>query len=298
MDDIYLMAVFVAVAEELSFAKAARRLNFSPMTVTRAVSYLELKRGVSLFERQQKKIALTNVGALYLEDARLIIKLIQEAEESAIGMNAMLSGTLRVTAPVLFGRRFILPGIADYLQQHPEMNVSVMFVDRNVNLIEEGFDVAIRIGQLPDSSMKGLKVGQVKRGLYASPAYLKRYGFPKDPSALGEHKIITTDVAAQSVTWKFESKKTTISVKLNPILGLVNGDAAIQAALLGIGIVNLPAYQVVEQLQKGELLPLLGDYLNDSSPIHILHRESKFSSSKVRAFIESLSQRLRAEKLF
>lgn len=298
MDDIYLMTVFVAVAEESSFAGAARRLDFSPATVTRAITHLESKRGVALFERGNKRIALTDSGLRYLEDARLIVKLVHEAEESVLGKNTVPRGILRVTAPLMFGRMYVLPGIADYLKQYPEMEVSTMFVDRNVNLIDEGFDVAIRIGRLPDSSMKGLKIGQISRGIYASPAYLEKYGRPLDPAALVGHKIISTDVSAQSITWKIGSKHNPVSVRMNPVLSVVDGDAAIQAAVLGIGIANLPAYQVAEQVERGGLLPILEEYVNDALPIHILHRESKFSSSRVRSFIDFLSHRLRSEKLF
>jgi len=176
MDRLQLMTVFVAVAEEQSFAGGARRLNMSPPAVTRAIVALEDRLGTKLLTRTTRYVRVTDAGQRYLEDARRIISEVDEADEAAAGINAEPRGQLAVTAPVLFGKLFVIPGIVDYLQRYPDMEVSAVFLDRIVNLLEEGFDVGIRIGELPDSSMKAIRVGSIRRVVCASPAVIHREG--------------------------------------------------------------------------------------------------------------------------
>ncbi|MDY0746765.1 LysR family transcriptional regulator [Paucibacter sp. R3-3] len=295
MDDISLMTVFVAVGDRLSFAGAARQLDLSAAAVTRAIQTLEQRRGTPLLVRSSRRVTLSEAGGRYLEDARTILRLLADAEARAVGVNAAPQGLLRVTAPVMFGRLFIVPGIADYLQRYPEMAVSATFVDRNVNLIDEGFDIAVRIGQLPDSGMKALKVGQVGRWAFASPEYLEKYGIPQHPLDLHQHRIIATDVSSSQSILRFGSRESPISVKLKSVFGVTGSDAAIAAALQGVGIIHLPVYQVKDQVANGALVPILREYSGESLPIHLLHRESRFGSSKVRNFIDLIADRLRAE---
>lgn len=297
MDDLTLMTVFVAVGDGLSFAGAGRKLDLSPASVTRAIQTLESRRGVSLFQRRSRRVELSDAGKQYLEDARTILRLVAQAEAAASSSNVVARGCLRVTAPVIFGRLFVVPGISDYLRRYPDMEVSATFVDRTVNLIDEGFDVAVRIGLLPDSGMKALKVGEVGRSAYASAKYLSQHGEPGHPDDLQSHRIITTDVSAQSVVWKFGSRASPIPVKLKPTLGVTGSDAAIAAAVLGLGVIHLPDYQAREQVESGALVPILKAFPGDALPIHLLHRESRFGSSKVRNFIDLLAERLRLERL-
>ena len=163
MDRLYLMTVYVAVAEEQGFAAGARRLGMSPPAVTRAVAALEERLGVKLLDRTTRHVRVTEAGQRYLDDARRIIAEVDEADDAVAGINAAPRGHLTVTAPVLFGRLYVMPGIVDYLQRYPAMNISTVFVDRVTNLLEEGIDVGIRIGELPDSSMRAIPVGQVRR---------------------------------------------------------------------------------------------------------------------------------------
>jgi len=297
VDDIYLMTVFVAVGDGLSFAGAARTLDLSATAVTRAIQTLESRRGVALLVRHTRRVTLSEAGRRYLEDARAILRLVADAEAGASDANVVTRGTLRVTAPVVFGRLFIVPGIADYLRRYPEMTVSATFVDRTVNLIDEGFDIAIRIGQLPDSGMKAIKVGEVGRTACASAEYLARHGVPQHPTDLHKHRTLAIDVSAQQVVWKFGPRQSAMSVKLKPSCGFTGSDAAIAAAELGLGIVHLPTYQVREKMASGKLMPVLTAFAGDTVPIHLLHRESRFGSSKLRNFIELLTERLRAERL-
>ncbi|WP_431049071.1 LysR family transcriptional regulator [Roseateles sp. L2-2] len=297
MDDLYLMTVFVAVGDGLSFAGAARALDLSATAVTRAIQTLESRRGVALLVRHTRRVTLSEAGRRYLEDAREILRLVAEAEAGASDANVVPRGTLRVTAPVVFGRLFIVPGIAEYLRRYPEMTVSATFVDRTVNLIDEGFDIAIRIGQLPDSGMKAIKVGEVGRTACASPEYLSRHGVPQHPTDLHKHRTLAIDVSSQQMVWKFGVRQSAMSVKLKPSCGFTGSDAAIAAAELGLGIVHLPTYQVREKMASGALMSVLTAFAGDTVPIHLLHRESRFGSSKLRNFIDLLTARLRAERL-
>ncbi|WP_431288396.1 LysR family transcriptional regulator [Roseateles chitinivorans] len=297
MDDLYLMTVFVAVGDGLSFAGAARALDLSATAVTRAIQTLESRRGVALLVRHTRRVTLSEAGRRYLEDAREILRLVADAEAGASDANVVPRGTLRVTAPVVFGRLFIVPGIAEYLRRYPEMTVSATFVDRTVNLIDEGFDIAIRIGQLPDSGMKAIKVGEVGRTACASPEYLSRHGVPQHPTDLHKHRTLAIDVSSQQMVWKFGVRQSAMSVKLKPSCGFTGSDAAIAAAELGLGIVHLPTYQVREKMASGALMSVLTAFAGDTVPIHLLHRESRFGSSKLRNFIDLLTARLRAERL-
>ena len=190
MDRFHLMTVFVAVAEEEGFAVAARRLRMSPPAVTRAIAVLEERLGVRLLTRTTRLVRTTDAGARYLEDARRILLEAGEADEAAAGVNATPRGHLAVTAPVLFGRIYVMPVITAYQMRYKETTVSALFIDRVVNLVEEGLDVGIRIGPLPDSSLRAIRVGQVRRVVCASPAYLKAYGSPTSPADLARHSII------------------------------------------------------------------------------------------------------------
>ncbi|WP_372821308.1 LysR family transcriptional regulator [Pseudomonas parafulva] len=297
MDHIHLMKVFVAVGELESFAGAARRLDMSPAAVTRAVSALEDRLGVKLLLRTTRSVRLTEAGGRYLEDCRSILASIAEANEAAAGVNATPKGELAVTAPILFGKKFVMPSIVRYLQQYPEVDVSAYFLDRVVNMVEEGMDVAVRIGQLPDSGLKALRVGKVRRMLCASPDYLARHGVPAHPSELHEHVVIATTNLSPRAGWRFGLTDEPTMVRMKPRLTVTSNDGAIAAACAGLGIARLLSYQVVEEIASGRLQVVLADFEEAPWPIHILHRESKYGSAKVRAFIDMLAADVRAKGL-
>ncbi|AXA23877.1 MULTISPECIES: LysR family transcriptional regulator [Pseudomonas] len=297
MDHIHLMKVFVAVGELESFAGAARRLDMSPAAVTRAVSALEERLGVKLLLRTTRSVRLTEAGGRYLEDCRSILASIAEANEAAAGVNATPKGELAVTAPILFGKKFVMPSIVRYLQQYPEVDVSAYFLDRVVNMVEEGMDVAVRIGQLPDSGLKALRVGKVRRMLCASPDYLARHGVPTHPSELHEHVVIATTNLSPRAGWRFGVTDEPTMVRMKPRLTVTSNDGAIAAACAGLGIARLLSYQVVEEVASGRLQVVLADFEEAPWPIHILHRESKYGSAKVRAFIDMLAADVRAKGL-
>ncbi|UXZ47565.1 LysR family transcriptional regulator [Pseudomonas soli] len=294
MDQIHLMKVFVAVGELESFAAAARRLAISPAAVTRAVSALEEQLGVKLLLRTTRSVRLTEAGGRYLEDTRHILASIIEANEAAAGINASPKGDLAVTAPILFGKKFVMPCIVRYLQQYPEVDVSAFFLDRVVNLVEEGMDVAVRIGQLPDSGLKALRVGKMRRLLCASPEYLERHGTPQHPSELQKHEVIAAGTLSPRTDWRFGAIDDPTLIRMKPRLTVTSNDAAIAAASAGLGIARLLSYQVADEVAAGRLQVILAEYEEAPWPIHILHRESKYGSTKVRTFIDMLAEHLRS----
>jgi DNA-binding transcriptional LysR family regulator len=294
MDQVHLMSVFVAVGEEEGFAAAARRLDLSPAAVTRAIAALEEKLGVKLLLRTTRNVRLTEAGRRYLDDSRAILSSIEEANETAAGVNSAPKGNLSVTSPVLFGKAFVMPGIVRYLKTYPEVEVSALFLDRVVNLVEEGIDVAVRIGHLPDSSLKALRVGQVRRVLCASPEYLAKNGVPRHPDDLLRHTIVAASGVTPRVEWKFGAVDDPTTVRLRPRLTVTSNDAAIAAVVMGLGICRLLSYQVADELAAGRLKIVLADFEEAPWPVHLVHRESKFGASKVRNFIDLLAGELKA----
>lgn len=293
MDRLHLMTVFVAVAEEESFAAGARRLGMSPPAVTRAISALEERLGVKLLNRTTRYVRVTDAGHRYLDDSRRIIQDTDEADEAAAGINGEPRGHLAVTAPVMFGRLFVIPGIVDYLQRYPGMEVSAVFLDRVVNLLEEGFDVGIRIGELPDSSMRAVRVGQVRRVLCASPGYLAENGMPNSPAELVNHKIVASSGVSPIMDWKFAQD---ITVRVKPRLTVTSNDAAIGAIQEGLGISRLLSYQVASHVNSGQLQTVLSEYEPKVLPIHVVHREGRYASAKVRTFVDLIVAKLRLQQ--
>lgn len=295
MDRFHLMSVFVAVAEAEGFAAGARRLSMSPPAVTRAIATLEEQLGVKLFNRTTRYVRTTEAGQRYLTDARRILADLDAADEAAAGINAEPRGHLTITAPVMFGRMHVMPGIINYLERYPDTEVSAVFLDRVVNLLEEGIDVGIRIGELPDSTMQALPVGAVRIVTCASPEYLSEHGSPRHPGELEEHSIIASSAGNNAVNWRFHQPRDSWSQRLKPRLSVTSNDAAIEAAIQGLGITRLLSYQVAPFISAGKLKVILEDYEPPPRPVNIVHREGRFSSARVRAFIDLLAERLRAD---
>jgi DNA-binding transcriptional LysR family regulator len=293
MDRYTELQVFVGVAECEGFAAGARKLGVSPPVATRAVADLETRLGVKLLTRSTRHVRLTDAGKRYLDDAKRILAEIAEADEAATGINGEPSGHLAVTAPVLFGKLFVLPGVIDFLNRYPKMEVNALFLDRVVNLLEEGLDVGIRIGELADSSMRAIRVGAVKRVVCAAPDYLARAGRPKHPDDLSQHTIITANGLNAGTEWKFADG---INTRVKPRLSFATNDAAIEAAVTGFGITRLLSYQIAPHLAGGRLETLLSDFEQPNIPIHVIHREGRYASAKIRSFVDLMVDRLRAEK--
>lgn len=288
-----MMAVFVAVAEEQSFAGGARKLGMSPPAVTRAIASLEERLKVRLFTRTTRYVRVTEAGQRYLEDARRIINDVDEADDAVAGINGEPKGHLAVTAPVLFGKLFVIPGIVDYLQRYPGMEVSAIFLDRIVNMLEEGLDVGIRIGELPDSSMKAIRVGRVRRVVCASSNYLAKYGMPEKPADLADHLIVAASGVSPVVDWKFAHG---LVVKVKPRLTVTNNDSAIEAVLKDLGVTRLLSYQIAPYLTSGQLQIVLEEFEPEPLPIHVLHCEGRYASAKVRTFVDLMVANLRSHQ--
>lgn len=295
VDRLLLMTVFVAVAEEEGFAGAARRLNMSPPAVTRAIATLEQHLGIKLLNRTTRYVRVTEAGQRYLEDAKRVIAAADEADESVVGLNAEPRGHIVVTASVLFGRLYVMSGIVAYMKRYAQMEVSALFVDRVVNMLEEGVDVAIRIGELPDSSYRAIRVGSVRRVMCASPNYLEQYGIPKSPEELAQHQIILARGLNSSPEIRFVKNDAPLTVKVKPRLMVSENDSAIKAAVEGLGITRLLSYQIAPQLAEGSLKIILSEFETKAVPVHIVHNEGRYTSAKIRTFVDLMAERLRAD---
>ncbi|MEE4190689.1 MAG: LysR family transcriptional regulator, partial [Halieaceae bacterium] len=274
---------------------AARRLGQSAPAVTRAIAGLEDHLGVKLLNRTTRYVRATEAGIRYLEDARRILAEVEAAEDAAAGINAEPRGMLSVTAPVLFGRRYVMPGIVDYLTRYPEMQVDAVFLDRPVNLLEEGLDVGVRIGELADSSMRARRVGSVRQQVLASPAYLEERGTPETPHALNLHRVIASSAGNFGSSWRFQFPDGEQHVRVRPRLTVTSNDAALEAAIEGFGITRLLSYQAADAIAAGELVPILEPFAAPDVPVHIIHRSGPQSPGKVRSFIDLMAERLRAD---
>lgn len=297
MDRFHAMRVFMRIAETGGFAEAARQLHMSPPAVTRAVAALEDAIGARLLTRTTRSVRLTEAGARYVEDCRTILAAIEEAEAAAAGLYATPSGMLTVTASVMFGRIYILPVMTEFLDRHPEVSGHMLLLDRIVNLVDEGVDVAIRIGNLPDSSYRAIRIGSVRQVICGSPAYLAKHGLPRTPADLASHRIVAATSSWPSPDWRF-GRDADIAVNVKPTLFSNSNEATISAVRSGWGLTRALSYQVGPDLASGELQIVLGEFEQPPLPVHIVHAEGRNASAKVRAFIDFARDRLRANPAF
>ncbi|MCI4428338.1 MAG: LysR family transcriptional regulator [Burkholderiales bacterium] len=294
MDRLHLINVFVAVVDTAGFAAAARKLNLSPPAVTRAINDLESHLGVRLLTRTTRVVRVTEDGARYADDCRRILAELAEADDAVRGEQGLPHGRLALTAPVLFGARFVMPIVTEYLARYPQVTASCWFMDRIVNMMDEGMDVAVRIGELPDSSMQAVRVGQVRRVICAAPSYLEQHGVPQTPDELAAHCIVSTSAVTPTAEWRLMDNGEPRSVKLRPRLITTSNDSAIAAAVSGFGLTRLLSYQVADPLRDGQLKTVLSEYEPAALPVHLVHREGRHASHKARAFLDLALERLRA----
>jgi DNA-binding transcriptional LysR family regulator len=294
LDRLHLISVFVAVVDSQGFAGAARKLDLSPPAVTRAINELEKHLGVRLLTRTTRVVRVTAAGASYAEGCRRILADLAEADASASGTHSAPRGHLTITAPVAFGAMHVTPIIAEYLERYPEVTASCLFVDRIVNMLEEGVDVGVRIGELPDSSMQAIRVGRMHLVVCASPGYLEQHGIPQTPDDLQNHVIIAAADVTSVSEWRFSLKGQPRVYKLQPRLMATSGDTAVSAALSGFGLANVLAYKVAEHVREGRLATVLTEYWPPALPVNVLHREGRHASQRARAFIDLAVERLRA----
>ncbi|WP_104204941.1 LysR family transcriptional regulator [Billgrantia saliphila] len=292
MDRLQTLEVFVAVADAGSFAAGGRAIGMSAPSVTRGINTLEARLGVHLFTRTTRRVRLTEIGTRYLEDARRILQELQAADDAVSGAAARPTGLLRINCPNEFGRIHVMPTLLEYLDTYPEMRAEIVMVDRVVNIIEEGFDIAVRIGSLPSSGLSAIRVGNVRRVVCAAPDYLARHGTPITLEDLTTHRILATTTLSANKEWRFGSDYNQV-VRIHPRVTVSSIAACIEAVRNGWGITRVLSYQVGSDLEAGRLKAVLKAYEPPPLPIHLVHSEGRGAVAKIRTFLDLAAERLR-----
>lgn len=295
MNRFHEMTVFLAVAEAGSFAAAARRLEMSAPTVTRSVAALEHRLGVLLLVRTTRSLRLTEAGERYAADCRRILDDVEQADDAAAGVMGAPRGALSITAPAFFGELHVMPAVLGYLRAHREVSVRTLLVDRVVNLLDEGVDVAVRIGALPDSSLTAVPVGQVRRVVCAAPGFLRQHGEPKDLVALPRFCTITAAMEGRGTQWRFQQDGQVRRLSVDSQLTVTSFQAAVLAACEEWGLTQVVSYQVARHLASGALQVVLRDFELPPMPVHVVYPEGRKSSAKVRSFVDFCVDALRRD---
>lgn len=294
MDRFDAMSVLLAVVEEGSLSAGARRLRAPLATVSRKVNDLEQHLNTRLIVRTSRRIELTEAGRDYVTASRSILRQLKDAERAAAGEYSEPRGELVVTAPVVFGRRHVMPIAIGFLDAHPAIDLKLLMADRLVNMVEEHVDAAVRIGQLPDSGLIATRVGAVRQVVCASPAYLARHGMPHVPEDLPAHDGIGFSGLVGNGGWTFRRDGRTIEVEPRRRLLLNTTEPAIEAAVAGFGITRVPDYQVRDELASGDLVELLRDFATDPLPVSLVYPDLGLMPLKLRSFLNWSAPRLRA----
>lgn len=285
--------MLLAVVEAGSLSAGARRLHTPLATVSRKVAELEKHLGVRLLLRTSRGLALTDEGRTFAAASRRILEELEAAERQAAGDCGTLRGALHVTAPVAFGERLLLPIALEFLKEQPEINLRLTLADRQVSLADEHIDVALRIGHLADSALIATRVGTVRRVICASPAYLERRGTPRQPDDLAEHDGISFQGFAVAPEWRYRRDSAAFAVEPRPKLAVNTTEAAIEAALAGVGIIRVLSYQVSDQLRSGRLQALLTEFAPEPLPVNLIYSPGDPLPLKVRRFLDWITPRLR-----
>ena len=289
MDRFESLTAFVTVADQRSFAAAARVLQTAPPAITRAVASLERHLGVRLFHRSTRAVSLTDDGAAFLDRARRILIDLREAEQIVMGGRSVPRGQIHITAPVTFGRLHVLPVVSALLAEHDGLSARMMLIDRNVRIVEEGIDVAVRIGALADSALRAIAIGSVRQTIVASPDYLAKHGVPPSPAELASHHCVVGSGVPMGHAWTFGLKGDTVEVV--PRLTLNTVDATIAAAEAGLGLANLLSYQTAAAIAAGRLVPVLDDHAPAPMPVSLLFEAGRAAMPAVRSFIDAMRER-------
>lgn len=295
MDRHQDMRVFLAVAEAHGFAGAARRLGMSAATATRAVAALEARIGARLLVRTTRSVRLTDAGTQFLEDCRRILADLDSADEMASGAQMRPRGLLTLASPVLFGQCVLNPVILDYLDHNPLVTVRALFADRSPNLHEEAVDVAVLMGEHSDSALIAVPIGRIRRMVCATPGYLASRGTPRHPEELAAHRIVLSTADTPTPEWRFRAGETTHAVHLQSRLTLSTNEAAIAAVRSGWGLTRVMSYQIAADLADGSLVSVLDAFEPEALPVHLVYREGRQASARVRSFVDYAVARLRSE---
>ncbi|WP_404925480.1 LysR family transcriptional regulator [Mesorhizobium sp. ORM16] len=293
MDRLEAMSLFVAAAEAGSLSAAARRFRIPLATVSRKVSDLERHLKTRLLNRSTRRLTLTDAGQAYLAACRRILGEVGEAERMAAGEYSAPTGELAITAPVVFGRLHVLPVVTGFLAAYPDVDIRLTLADRITRLVEDHFDLAIRIGRLPDSSFVAMRIGTIRRVVCASPGYLAERGAPTALADLGSHSCITFEGPGALSTWSFTVGKAEMPIRVRSRLQVNTAEAAIDAALAGVGLTRVLSYQVDAAVRSGALRVLLREFEPEPWPVSLVHAGHGLLPVKLRAFLDFAAPRLK-----
>lgn len=285
MDRFRAMQAFIRIVDGGSLSAAARALGVSLPAIVRTLAALEEHLGTRLLNRTTRRISLTDAGQQYYERSRQILGELEDAELSVSSAGRKPAGTLSLTAPVLYGRLKVVPVVAEYRRRFPDVAIRLLLLDRNVNLIEEGLDLAIRIGALADSSLVATELARVRRVLYASPAYLRRRGVPRHPRELAKHACLSLSIIAPGDHWHFREEGKDLAVKVHPAFVSNSADAVIAMAEAGAGIGIALSYQIERQLAQRKVKLVLDEFAPPAMPVSALYPHGRLTAAKVREFL-------------
>jgi len=295
MDRLDAMSVLVSVVETGSFSAASRKLGAPLPTVSRKVSELEAHLNTRLLIRSTRKLTLTDAGAAYVAASKRILEQVGDAERAASGEYSSPRGDLVVAAPIVFGRLHVLPAVNEFLANYPDIDVRLLLSDRNVHLIDDHVDLAVRVGALADGSMVAVRVGSVRRVVCASPTFLAGHGTPKAPEDLSALACVTFDALTSSTAWNFTTadSRTERAVALRSRLSVNTAEAAVDAAISGVGVTRVLSYQAANAVAEGKLRIVLARYESEPLPINIVHIGQSLLPLKTRAFLDFVAPRIR-----
>ncbi|MFO1322477.1 MAG: LysR family transcriptional regulator [Burkholderiales bacterium] len=296
MDKLHAMATFVRIVERGSLTQAAESLSTSLPSVVRTLAALERDVGVRLLNRTTRRLHLTDDGALYVEQCRTILAAVRDADAALAARAAEPQGRLAVTAPVLFGRRCVVPVMTTFLARHPAVNAELLLLDRPVGLVEEGLDAGVRIGALADSSLVALQVGQVRRVVCASPQYLRKHGAPAQPDDLRDRACVRFTALTPGADWRFQAGRRTVTVAVATRYATNQVDAAIAACEQGLGPGMFLSYQVADAIAARRLRYVLAEFERAPVPVSVIYPQARLRSSAVRAFVDLAVASLRATR--
>ncbi|HEX4340721.1 MAG TPA: LysR family transcriptional regulator [Polyangiaceae bacterium] len=298
MDRLDAMAILVSSVEEGSFSAASRKLGVPLPTISRKVADLEAHLKTRLLVRSTRKLALTAAGASYVAACKRILEDIGEAEAQAAGEYSVPRGELTLTAPVVFGRLHVVPVVSEFLSRFAEINIRMTLADRNVGLVEDRIDLAVRIGELADSSLIATRVGTTRRVVCGSPSYLAMHGTPKSPDELVHHRCVTCSATANGTSWQFKprGKRTNFVVPLCR-LEVNTAESAVDAAIAGVGLTSVLSYQVARAVSEEKLQIVLRDHEPPPIPIHLIHAHQRLLPLKMQRFLEFAAPRIRKSVL-
>lgn len=290
MDRFDAMSAFLAVADAGGFSAAARRLGTPLATVSRRVAELEQHLGARLLERSTRRVALTETGARFLAECRIVLDRLAEAERAAAGEFEVPRGALGITAPIVFGRLHVAPVVAGFLEAYPEVQVRLMLADRVVDLMEEHMDLAVRIGALPDSRLTAVTIGSIGHVVCASPAHLARRGTPAHPRDLARHDCVAFTASPALQSWEFRDG----AYPVRPRLSVTTAETALDAAIAGLGVTRVLSYQAADAIRRKRLAVVLRRHMPDPAPLSLVYGSGRPLPLKLRAFLDFAAPRLKA----